>query len=144
MPSWSEILTEVDSYSNVGVELDKKRKEFFDKIHDITGRNVIAYYSGWLKKPDAPHVGIDDQDKNAFMTAVYKLDKTKGLDLILHTPGGDIAATERIYQGVYSTNFDVCRNNDVYGLQGNNYGGTIFFRADRSANGYICLSSCSR
>ena len=55
MPSWSEILTEVDSYSNVGVELDKKRKEFFDKIHDITGRNVIAYYSGWLKKPDAPH-----------------------------------------------------------------------------------------
>ena len=46
MPSWSEILTEVDSYSNVGVELDKKRKEFFDKIHDITGRNVIAYYSG--------------------------------------------------------------------------------------------------
>ena len=123
MPSWSEILTEVDSYSNVGVELDKKRKEFFDKIHDITGRNVIAYYSGWLKKPDAPHVGIDDQDKNAFMTAVYKLDKTKG---------------------VYSTNFDVCRNNDVYGLQGNNYGGTIFFRADRSANGYICLSSCSR
>lgn len=96
MPSWSEILTEVDSYSNVGVELDKKRKEFFDKIHDITGRNVIAYYSGWLKKPDAPHVGIDDQDKNAFMTAVYKLDKTKGLDLILHTPGGDIAATESI------------------------------------------------
>ena len=48
MPSWSEILTEVDSYSNVGVELDKKRKEFFDKIHDITGRNVIAYYSGSL------------------------------------------------------------------------------------------------
>lgn len=96
MPSWSEILTEVDSYSNVGVELDKKRKEFFDKIHDITGRNVIAYYSGWLKKPDAPHVGIDDQDKNAIMTAVYKLDKTKGLDLILHTPGGDIAATESI------------------------------------------------
>lgn len=48
------------------------------------------------KAPDAPHVSIDDQDKNAFMTAVYKLDKTKGLDLILHTPGGDIAATESI------------------------------------------------
>lgn len=96
MPSWSEILTDINLYSNTGNELDKKRKEFLNKIHSITGRNVIAYYSGWLKAPDAPHVSIDDQDKNAFMTTVYKLDKTKGLDLILHTPGGDIAATESI------------------------------------------------
>ena len=71
-------------------------EQYLNKIHSITGRNVIAYYSGWLKAPDAPHVSIDDQDKNAFMTTVYKLDKTKGLDLILHTPGGDIAATESI------------------------------------------------
>lgn len=96
MPSWSEILTDVDLYSNPGVELDKKRTEYMGKIHDITGRNIIAYYSGWLKKSDAPHVSIDDQDKNAFMTAVHRLDKDKGLDLILHTPGGDIAATESI------------------------------------------------
>ncbi len=30
------------------------------------------------------------------MTAVHRLDKDKGLDLVLHTPGGDIAATESI------------------------------------------------
>lgn len=96
MPSWSEILTQVDLYSNPGVELDKKRVEYINKIHSITNRNIIAYYSGWLKKPDAPHVSIDDQDKNAFMTAVHRLDKDRGLDLILHTPGGDIAATESI------------------------------------------------
>ncbi len=30
------------------------------------------------------------------MTAVNKLDKSKGLDLILHTPGGEINATEQI------------------------------------------------
>lgn len=96
MPSWSEILTDVDLYSNSGAELDKKRTEYMGKINSISGRNIIAYYSGWLKKPDAPHVSIDDQDKNAFMTAVHRLDKDKGLDLILHTPGGDIAATESI------------------------------------------------
>lgn len=96
MPSWSEIITDVNLYSNAAVELDKKREEYLNKIHSITGRNVIAYYSGWLKAPDAPHVSIDEQDKNAFMTTVYKLDKAKGLDLILHTPGGDIAATESI------------------------------------------------
>ena len=96
MPSWSEILTQVDLYSNPGVELDKKRVEYINKIYSITNRNIIAYYSGWLKKPDAPHVSIDDQDKNAFMTAGHRLDKDKGLDLVLHTPGGDIAATESI------------------------------------------------
>lgn len=96
MPSWSEILTDVDLYSNPGAELDKKRTEYMGKINSLSGRNIIAYYSGWLKKPDAPHVSIDDQDKNAFMTAVHRLDKDKGLDLILHTPGGDIAATESI------------------------------------------------
>lgn len=41
-------------------------------------------------------VSINDTDKNAFMQAVHKLDKNKGLDLILHTPGGGIAATESI------------------------------------------------
>jgi len=96
MPSWSEILKDVDQYSNAANELDKKRKEYFEKISTITNRNVIAYYSGWLKKPDAPHVIIDEQDKNAFMTAVHGLNKSRGLDLILHTPGGDIAATESI------------------------------------------------
>lgn len=37
-----------------------------------------------------------ENDKNAFMNAVYGMDKSKGVDLILHTPGGDIAATEGI------------------------------------------------
>ena len=36
------------------------------------------------------------------MEAVYKLDKNKGLDLILHTPGGDIAATEKIIDYLHS------------------------------------------
>ena len=96
MPNWSDILTEIERCSNFGLELDKRRREYFSKIYDITGRNVISYYSGWLKRGDVPHLAIDDQDKNAFMSAIHKLDKTKGLDLILHTPGGDIAATESI------------------------------------------------
>lgn len=96
MPSWSEIINDVSKYSDIGVELDKKREEYLNKISNITGRNVIAYYSGWLIKPDVPHVIIDEQDKNAFMTTVHQLDKNRGLDLILHTPGGDIAATESI------------------------------------------------
>lgn len=41
------------------------------------------------------------------MNAVYKLDSSKGLDIILHTPGGGIADTESIVnylQSVFSNN----------------------------------------
>jgi membrane-bound ClpP family serine protease len=41
-------------------------------------------------------VAISDDDKNGFMNAVHGLDRSRGLDLILHTPGGDFAATESI------------------------------------------------
>ncbi|MCB0392498.1 MAG: ATP-dependent Clp protease proteolytic subunit [Bdellovibrionales bacterium] len=57
---------------------------------------MIAYYSGWLQKPGIGGVEIDDNDKNALMAVVHKLDRTKGLDLILHTPGGQVAATESL------------------------------------------------
>ena len=39
---------------------------------------------------------INDEDKNGLMTAVHQLDRTLGLDLVLHTPGGETAATESI------------------------------------------------
>lgn len=95
MPNWSEVLREIESASKVS-PLDTKRREYIKKLYEKTGRNVITYYSGFLQKPNEEASGIDDNDKNAFMQAVHKLDKTKGLDLILHTPGGNIAATESI------------------------------------------------
>lgn len=30
------------------------------------------------------------------MSVIHKLDRSRGLDLILHTPGGDMAATESL------------------------------------------------
>ena len=41
-------------------------------------------------------IGITDEDKNGFMCCAHKLNKKKGLDLFLHTAGGDIAATESL------------------------------------------------
>ena len=80
---------------NVPDMIFKECRRYLGEISKITGRNVIAYYSGWLKVNVAETL-INDIDKNAFMNAVYGLDRNKGLDLILHTPGGDIAATESI------------------------------------------------
>jgi ClpP class serine protease len=70
-------------------------------VSKITGRNTIAYYSGWLQKPNAADTAVSDKDKSGFMLAIHKLDRSKGLDLILHTPGGDIAATESIVDYLY-------------------------------------------
>ena len=96
MASWSDLLSEANRLANPVEYLDAKRLEFLKQISDKTNRNIITYYSAWLTKPDIANLQIVDGDKNAFMQAIYGMDKKKGLDLILHTPGGDIAAAESI------------------------------------------------
>ena len=96
MANWSEILDTVNTYQDSIGKLNELRQEYLNKIYTITGRNIISYYSGWLKNSSAPNTIINDNDINALMNAVNKLDRTKGLDLVLHTPGGDLAATENV------------------------------------------------
>jgi ATP-dependent protease ClpP protease subunit len=98
MPNWKEVLDEIQVEAKKGVPnaLDIVRRKYILEIHKKTGRNVIAYYSGWLQRGNAIDVIVNDKDKNAFMVNIHKLDRTKDLDLILHTPGGDLAATESI------------------------------------------------
>lgn len=93
MPSWGDVLSSLKSAPN---PLDEMRRKYLKRMFEYTGRNVIAYYSGFIQKPRIDGTGIDDNDKNAFMQAVCGLDRTKGLDLILHTPGGQIAAAESL------------------------------------------------
>lgn len=69
---------------------------YIEKLSEKTKRNVIIYYSGWLSVPEELPNGINDLDMNGFMAMTNGLDFDKGLDLILHTPGGDTAATESI------------------------------------------------
>ena len=94
MPNWGQVLNNLQQL-NENNPLDAMRRHYLETMNLYTGRNVIAYYSAFLQKPQED-VSIDDNDKNALMQAVYGLDKSKGLDLILHTPGGNIAATESI------------------------------------------------
>ncbi len=99
MPNWKEVLDEIQNVLKQQPEinpLDFVRRKYLSSIQKHTGRNTIAYYSGWLQKPGFPDTNINDKDKNALMVTIHKMDTTKGLDLILHTPGGDLAATESI------------------------------------------------
>ncbi len=93
MPNWGEVIEKIGSTPK---PLDKMRLEYLKLMYEYTGRNVIAYYSSFIQKPGADSTGIDENDKNAFMQTVAGLDRSKGLDLILHTPGGNLATTESI------------------------------------------------
>ncbi len=93
MPNWHDLLLEIIQR---GSGHDVVRREYLRLLHEHTGRNVIIYYSAWLQKPNLGGSEVSDADKNGFMTVIHKLDRTKGLDLILHTPGGETAATESL------------------------------------------------
>ena len=94
MPNWSSLLREINQ---LGSQYDVLRRKYVASLAKYTGRNVICYYSGWLQKPEMGiSNSVNDSDKNGLMTTINKLDVAKGLDLILHTPGGDTAATESI------------------------------------------------
>lgn len=97
MPNWNEILGELQ---RVPSPFDTIRRKYLTQLFDLRNRNVIAYYSGFMTKPNAQTM-VQDSDKELFMTAIHKLDKNLGLDLILNTEGGDIAATESIIDYLY-------------------------------------------
>lgn len=72
------------------------------EYYQHTGRNCILYYSNFLTS-DSEETYIDFSDKLGYMTMTEELDKTKGLDLILHTPGGSVAATESIIDYLHAS-----------------------------------------
>jgi hypothetical protein len=96
MPNWANLLSEIQS---IGSPYDILRRKYVKEFAEYTGRNVICYYSGWLQKPEIGGASaVNDNDKNGLMTTINQLDTSLGLDLILHTPGGDTAATESIVE----------------------------------------------
>ena len=102
MPSWGYLLQELQPHTDQNgnevpaMSLDELREKYLSSLYRLTGRNVIAYYSGWLKQGKRENTDINDTDITGFMNAINGLDCSKGLDLLLHTPGGNPTATEGI------------------------------------------------
>jgi hypothetical protein len=98
------ILEEIQRREREGA-CDPVRRKYLKALHDLTRRNVIVYYSAFLQKPEQQHyfaTQINDEDKHGFMAAFAGLEFDKGLDLVLHTPGGELAATESIIEYIRS------------------------------------------
>lgn len=101
MPNWNEVLAEIQGTQSAATQaaaqaMDTVRRKYLRSLAKHTERNVIAYYSGFLQKPGILQTQISDEDKNGIMTCVHNLDRARGLDLIIHTEGGNIAATQSL------------------------------------------------
>lgn len=105
MPTWNEINAEI---TQLGIPnaCDQVRTKYLAQLEARVGRTVIAYYSGFLQKrtPDGrvhPESAITDLDMNGFMATVHNVPRDRGLDLILHTPGGGTEATRALVEYLY-------------------------------------------
>ena len=98
--------------NNIRVKtINQLRLQYVSQLSAYTKRNVIVYYSTFLQgniMSNNPELMINDNDLNGFMNAVSGLDRSKGLDLVLHTPGGITTATEAIVKYLRK-----CFNNNV-------------------------------
>lgn len=94
MSNWMSVFNEIEGDLD---RLELIKEECLNEVKNNTGRELICYYSAFLTK-NKEGLEINDQDMIGIMNAVYGLDYSKGLDLILHTPGGDPAAAELIVE----------------------------------------------
>ena len=111
MPIWSEILAELSesgSQNEGRPNYDAVRRTYLTRLYQHTERNIILYASGWLQKEQTPAltVSINDEDIQALMEVIQGLKGNK-LDLILHSPGGSLEATEAIVSYLRSRFADI-------------------------------------
>lgn len=90
--NWSDILNET---KNIPTRFDSIRHKYLEKLAKKINRNVICYYSGWQQGKNGS-IDVNDSDMEGFMSAIKGTNKSKGLSLVLHTPGGDPNAAEAI------------------------------------------------
>ena len=90
-------------------DLHARRLQLMKTLSEMRGRNVVAYYSGFWQL-DIPQASIAENDVGALLDVVRYLDHNRGLDLLLHTPGGSIGGAEAIgnyLYGVFGTDIEV-------------------------------------
>lgn len=110
MPSWGEVLEEIQGLQAALSTANPEDPataykaayatviKYLNALGAYTNRNTFIYASGWLYKSQIPSelLMVHPSDMDGFMEVVHKADYTKGLDLILHSPGGSPEAAEQI------------------------------------------------
>lgn len=98
MPTWGEILQEVQQSArerNGQPDFDRIRRHYLAKLNEKTGRDTIIYYTDMFGKAGNPATSIMLEDMQALMEVSRGL-RGPGLDILLHSPGGNAEATASI------------------------------------------------
>jgi hypothetical protein len=114
MASWGDLITQFNSLPpDPAIRLNWVTSQLQAALAQIAARrgdrNVLFYSSGFLQKLQA-HPGlvqITHEDINGFMSTIHKMRWSKGLTLLLHTPGGVTNAAETIGEYLHSKFFDI-------------------------------------
>ncbi|MGN7861436.1 SDH family Clp fold serine proteinase [Microbacterium sp. 22303] len=100
MPTWGDLLTELNqqwSDPNTGlIDLDGMRRKYLVQLHALTKRNVVTYYTDWMGA--GGDVSISLPDIHGLMEVFKDLGEDGGLDLLIHSPGGDPTAADSLVQ----------------------------------------------
>ena len=101
MPSWGGILKEIADLTQRGNPnaLDMVRRKYLASQHMHSKRAVILYATNWTQPGNAPPemISVDEVDIQGFMEVIHGVKETS-LDLILHSPGGSLAAADAVVQ----------------------------------------------
>jgi len=112
MPSWGELIGEFTSRQSEGRQgwLVESLKQHMKRISELRGdRNVLFYASAFLQKPGvAGHLtAVTMEDIHGLMACFHGMDYSRGMTLILHTPGGVVAATQSLVSYLHSKFKDI-------------------------------------
>ncbi len=99
MSSWGQILEELRNSEgpNGRPDFDGVRRKYLTGLHRLTGRSTILYVTNCTSNYQVTGsiTSITESDVTGFMEVVHDLEPGP-LDLILHSPGGDLDATGSI------------------------------------------------
>lgn len=97
MANRNEVMNKINEYKNIGQDI--VRREYIKELSEETKHDTIIYFSSFpCKYPVDPELlSINLNDIQGFMTCINGLSSDK-LDLIIHSLGGSLEATEQIVQ----------------------------------------------
>jgi hypothetical protein len=117
VPTWGDILNELKALVATGQfnpasplsPFDAVRRKYLDQLSRVTGRNAVLYATRWTQGPvqEPELVSITPEDLQGFMEVLSDLSPERGLDIVLHSPGGSAEAAEALVTYIRSTHHDV-------------------------------------
>lgn len=100
MATWGELLHQLQTFDSDGnhiTTVDDLRRQHIHDLSELTGRSVLVYASDFLgpQGRSSGQTSIELLDMQGLMETFQGL-PGGGLDLILHSPGGQAEAVERL------------------------------------------------